>query len=68
MEEQIVLTELPVEERAPILREFPRQVRGGVQFFESMLGVSNNPEAIAAAAPQCPVFRVTSLITSKDTA
>ena len=68
IEEQIVLTELPVEERAPILREFPRQVRGGVQFFESMLGVPNNPEAIAAAAPQCPVFRVTPLITSKDTA
>jgi hypothetical protein len=58
-EERIVLTELPVEERAPILREFPRQVRGGVQFFERMLGIPNNPEAIAAAAPQCPVFRIT---------
>lgn len=58
-EEHIVLTELPVEERSPILREFPRQVRGGVQFFESMLGIPNDPEAIAAAAEQCPVFRIT---------
>src|SRR5262245_3609477 len=62
VEEHIVLEELPVEERGPILREFPRQVRGGVQFFEKMLGVTpNDPNAIAAAAPQCPVFRVTQL-------
>ena len=65
-EERIGLVELPVEERAPILREFPRQVRGGVQFFESMLGIPNDPEAIAAAAPQCPVFRITSLPEDKD--
>lgn len=59
IQERVVLTELPIEERPPILREFPRQVRGGVQFFESILGIRNDPEAIAAAAPQCPVFRVT---------
>jgi hypothetical protein len=56
--ERVALIEVPVEQRAPILREFPRQVRGGVRFFERMLGLPNDPEAFAAAAPQCPVFRV----------
>jgi hypothetical protein len=58
--ERVSLVEVPVEQRAPILREFPRQVRGGVQFFERMLGLPNDPEAFAAAAPKCPVFRVDS--------
>jgi hypothetical protein len=57
-QERITLVELPIEERRPILREFPRQVPGGVHFFATVLGLSNNPEAFAAAAPQCPVFRV----------
>ena len=61
VQERIMLTELPLEKRAPILREFPHQVRGGVQFFESVLGIPNDPEAIASAAPQCPVFQVTPL-------
>ncbi len=56
--ERVALVEVPVEQRAPILREFPRQVRGGVKFFERMLGLPNDPEAFAAAAPKCPVFRV----------
>jgi hypothetical protein len=32
-EEKVVLVELPVEERASILREFPQRVPHGVQFF-----------------------------------
>jgi hypothetical protein len=56
--ERVALVELPVEERPAILREFPRQVPHGVQFFERVLGLSNDPEAFAAAAPRCPVFRV----------
>ena len=56
--ERVTLVELPVEERPPILREFPRQVPHGVQFFERMLGLPNDPEAFAAAAPRCPVFRI----------
>ena len=59
--EQVVLVELPVEERAPILREFPRQVPHGVQFFEKLLNLPADPEAFAAAAPRCPVFRLDSL-------
>ena len=56
--EQVVLVELPVEERSPILREFPRQVPHGVPFFEKLLNIPGDPEALAAAAPRCPVFRL----------
>ncbi len=56
--ERIALAELPVEARGEILCEFPRQVRAGVQFFTMTLGLDNDPEDFAAAAPQCPVFRV----------
>lgn len=53
--ERVALRVLPVEERAPILREFPRQVPHGVQFFAHALHLPNDPDALAAAAPQCPV-------------
>jgi hypothetical protein len=56
--EQVILVELPVEERPPILREFPRQVPHGVPFFEKLLHLPGDPEAFAAAAPRCPVFRL----------
>jgi hypothetical protein len=59
--ERIALVELPVEERPPILREFPRQVPHGMQFFERLLGLPNDPEAFAEAAPRCPVFSVNSV-------
>ena len=55
--EVVSLVELPVEERPPILAEFPVQVPHGVEHFERLLGLPNDPEAFAAAAPQCPVFR-----------
>ncbi len=58
-EERVTLVELPPEERAPILREFPRRVPHGVQFFvQGGVMESANPEAFAAAAPRCPVFRI----------
>ena len=56
--EQVALVELPVAERPPILREFPRQVPHGVQYFEKFLNIPGDPEALAAAAPHCPVFRL----------
>jgi len=56
--ERYILTELPVEERPAILREFPVQVPGGVKFFERLLDLPNDPETFAQAAPQCPVFRL----------
>jgi deazaflavin-dependent oxidoreductase (nitroreductase family) len=57
-EERVGLVELPVEERASILREFPRKVPHGVQFFRQLYGVSADPEEFAALAQRCPVFRV----------
>jgi hypothetical protein len=52
--ERVALVELPAEERAPILREFPLQVPHGVQFFQ----LPPDPEAFAAAAPSLAVFRI----------
>lgn len=57
-QERVILAELPSEERAPILREFPRKVPRGVQFFQQLYGVSGEPEEFAALAPRCPVFRM----------
>ena len=57
-EEHVSLVELPVDARVPILREFPRLVPQGVQFFTRLYGVTGDPEAFAGLAPHCPVFRV----------
>ncbi len=57
-EEHVSLVELPVDERAPILREFPRLVPQGVPFFTRLYGVGADPEAFAGLAGKCPVFRV----------
>ena len=64
--EQVVLVELPVEERPHILREFPRQVPHGVPFFEKLLNIPGDPEALAAAAPRCPVFRLDGLLQNEQ--
>jgi hypothetical protein len=56
--ERVVLAELPIEERPPILREFPAQVPGGVALFARLLDLPADPEAFAQAAPRCPVFRL----------
>lgn len=63
-EERVRLVELPVEERAPILREFPKKVPHGIHFFRRMYELPKEkealPEAFATLAPQCAVFRVES--------
>src|SRR5438874_9034189 len=64
--EQVVLVELPVEERPPILREFPRQVPHGVPFFEKLLNLPGDPETLAAAATRCPVFRLDGLLQNEQ--
>ncbi len=60
--ERVALIELPIEERTPILRAFPREVPHGVQFFQQVYHLSKDPqalpEAFAALAPHCTVFRV----------
>ncbi|WP_063057748.1 nitroreductase/quinone reductase family protein [Nocardia sienata] len=56
---RVSLVELPVSEREPILRAFPREVPHGVRFMITAGAVeSADPEAFAAAAPHCPVFRI----------
>jgi deazaflavin-dependent oxidoreductase (nitroreductase family) len=62
--ERIGLVELPEEERAPILRAFPRLVPHGVQFFKQLYGLPTDPaqlpDAFAALAPRSTVFRIDS--------
>jgi deazaflavin-dependent oxidoreductase (nitroreductase family) len=57
-QERVILVELSPEERAPILRAFPREVPHGIQFFQHLYGVTEDLEEFAALAPLCPVFRV----------
>lgn len=52
--ERVRLVELPVEERAPVLRAFLQQVRGAGRFFGS-----GDPDVVAAHADRYPVFRLT---------
>lgn len=57
--ERVRLINLPVEERGPILREFPAKAPHGVEMFvESGAVTDGTPEAFEAAAPNCAVFRV----------
>ena len=53
--ERVRLVELPVEERAPVLRAFLQQVRGGVRFLGS-----GDPDVVVAGADRYPVFRLDS--------
>ncbi len=60
--ERITLAELPVQERAAILREFPRLVPGGVQFFQRVYQLPSDqaalPDAFASLATCATVFRI----------
>jgi F420H(2)-dependent quinone reductase len=56
--ERVDLVELPLRERVPVLREFPRKIPNGVQFFRQLYSISDTPEEFEALAPRCPVFRV----------
>jgi len=55
---RVNLVELPIQERAPILREFPSKVPHGVQFFRQLYRIVGTPEEFGALASRCPVFRV----------
>jgi deazaflavin-dependent oxidoreductase (nitroreductase family) len=51
--ETVLLEELPADARAPILRAFFQQVRGGIRYFGA-----RTPDQIAADGARYPVFRV----------
>ncbi len=57
---RVRLVELGLEEREPILRQFPVQVPAGVRFFVQVGAVQPpaDPDAFAAAASGLAVFRV----------
>ena len=61
-EERVRLVEMSVEQRGPILREFPKKVPGGIPFFRSMYELPKDkealPKAFAALAPRCAVFHL----------
>jgi deazaflavin-dependent oxidoreductase (nitroreductase family) len=57
-EVEVALVELPVDEREPVLRAFPRLVPHGVRFFTQLYGVTADPDAFAQLAATCPVFLV----------
>ncbi|MFI7121207.1 nitroreductase/quinone reductase family protein [Amycolatopsis sp. NPDC049868] len=60
-DDAVTLVEIPVEERAPILREFPRQVPVGTKMMVRAGHVpEGTPEDFVAIAERCAVFRVDS--------
>ena len=60
--ERVRLTELPVNERLPILREFARTVRGGRAFLTVAPDASDDDFAKASA--NHPTFRLDSSVTN----
>ncbi len=60
--ERVALVELPVEERAAILREFPRLVPAGVFYFRQLYPLPDDPaalpQAFAGLSTRATVFRV----------
>ncbi len=51
--ESVALVEIPATERAPVLRAFFAQVRGGRRYFGSQ-----TPDQVVAGADRYPVFRI----------
>src|SRR5215208_7519732 len=57
-QKHVNVVELPLQERAPVLREFPHRVPHGVQFFRQLSGIFGTSAEFEALASRCPVFRV----------
>jgi hypothetical protein len=58
--ERVGLTELPANQRGPILRAFWYQVPHGRPYIARFFGLAPvaGPDDFEAAAPRCPVFRI----------
>jgi hypothetical protein len=59
-QQRVRLTELPLAEREPIVRQFPVQIPHGVSFLVRVGAVApqGDPDSFAAAAPHLAVFHV----------
>jgi hypothetical protein len=57
-QERVVLVEIKAPENANIVREFPRQIRGGVGFFVrlGLVDAPGAPDQFAAAADRLALF------------
>ncbi len=58
VDEHVALIELPLAERMPILRALPRLMPGSARAIARRHGAFSDPDALAALAAHCPVFRV----------
>jgi hypothetical protein len=59
-QERVRLVEIKAPENAVIVREFPRQIRGGVRFFTrlGLVDPPGTPDQFAAAADRLALFRI----------
>src|SRR5919106_607918 len=55
---KVTFTELPSDQREPVLRAFPVEIPHGTQFFERVHGIQADPDGFATLADRCPVFRI----------
>jgi deazaflavin-dependent oxidoreductase (nitroreductase family) len=60
--ERVQLSEVPVDERLPIVREFARHVRGGRAFLTVAADASDDD--FAKASPDHPIFRLDDAVSS----
>lgn len=55
---RVRFTEVPTDQREPVLRAFPVEIPHGTQFFERVHGIEPDPDGFATLADRCPVFRI----------
>jgi hypothetical protein len=58
VDEHVTLVELPISERMPILRAYPRLAPGGLAALARRYGLPADADAVARLAVHWPVYRV----------
>jgi hypothetical protein len=56
-QERVTMTEVPLDERRRVLRQYPVQIPRGAEQFKRAHGISGDSESFAAMAETLPVFR-----------
>ena len=62
---KVRFTELPPDQREPVLRALPLEIPHGTQFFERVHGIPADPDGFATLADRCPVFRIDTIDESR---